>query len=128
MKAVILNGRKARGVRESTQKSAGEETLARGFSDSARLARLLLIAQEMGGPLNVVIGRMEYLLAYGKARDTSRSLKAILSEAERLVDLRRQLMEETRQGLGAEEYGQVSPPTDSSIGVGIVPQVLGGHS
>jgi hypothetical protein len=44
------------------------------------MERLSLAAQEMGGPLNVVIGRMEYLLERGSDKETTRSLNAIMPQ------------------------------------------------
>jgi hypothetical protein len=45
------------------------------------MERLLLAAQEMGGPLNVVIGRMEYLLERGSNKEAPRSLNVIMPQA-----------------------------------------------
>jgi len=56
------------------------------------MRRLLHIAHEMGGPLNVVLGRMEYLLERDANRETARSLKAITSQAEQLVALHQRLV------------------------------------
>jgi signal transduction histidine kinase len=70
---------------------------ARG--DYGQLLRLLQLAQEMGGPLNVVQGRMEYLLDRKLDRETRRSLTAILSKAKELIDLRQQLIDEASTGV-----------------------------
>jgi len=64
------------------------------MADSDRMPRLWHIAQEMGGPLNVVIGRMEYLLERKADKETTRSLDAIMPQAHRLVELRQQLIDE----------------------------------
>lgn len=48
-----------------------------GVGGADRMEALLLAAQEMGGPLNVVIGRMEYLLKRGADKKTVHSLNAI---------------------------------------------------
>jgi len=50
----------------------------------------------MGGPLNVVLGRMEFLLGRDADKETARSLKAIMSQAEQLVALCQQLLDEAR--------------------------------
>jgi signal transduction histidine kinase len=54
------------------------------------MLRLPCIAHEMGGPLNVVLGRMEYLLGRDADKETARSLKAMMSQAQQLVALRQQ--------------------------------------
>lgn len=73
---------------------------ANASRDRDQLSRLLQLAQEMGGPLNVVQGRMEYLLDRKLDRETRRSLMAILSKAEKLIDLRQQLIDEASTGMG----------------------------
>ncbi len=64
----------------------------------------------MGGPLNVGIGRMEYLLERGTERETTRSLTAIFSQAQQLVALRQQQLDEARINLGVADSG--SPGLD----------------
>lgn len=48
---------------------------------------------------------MEYLLERGTDRETTRSLKAIFSQAQRLVALRQQQLDETRINLGVSDSG-----------------------
>jgi signal transduction histidine kinase len=69
------------------------------MADSDRMPCLLHIAQEMGGPLNVVIGRMEYLLKREADKETTYSLNAIMPQAQRLVELRQQLIDEASAAL-----------------------------
>ncbi len=80
--------------------------------DRDQLLRLLQLAQKMGGPLNVVQGRMEYLLDRKLDRETRRSLAAILSKAEELIDLRQQLIDEA--SIGVEHAGSV--PVNGTAG------------
>lgn len=75
---------------------------AEGASTSGghdQLSRLLQLAQEMGGPLNVVQGRMEYLLDRKLDRETRRSLTAILTQAKELIGLRQRLIDEAHTGV-----------------------------
>jgi len=66
------------------------------MTDREQLVRLLDLAQEMGSPLNVVHGRMEYLLDRKLDRETRRSLTAIMAQAKQLIALRQQLIDEVR--------------------------------
>jgi len=68
------------------------------LTDGDQPIRLLHLAQQMGTPLNVVHGRMEYLLDQKLDRETRRSLTAILTQAKQLIDLRQQLLDQIRQG------------------------------
>ena len=93
MKAVMLNGRAMKSVEEHGGKLNGKKPFSTGGENTDCVTHLLFIAQEMGGPLNVVLGRMEYRLDRGTDSETTRSLKAIFSQARRLVKLRHQLMD-----------------------------------
>lgn len=95
MKARMLNGQVRKSAGKIRQTSSGEGSHPTAMADSERMARLLELTQEMGGPLNVVIGRMEYLLGRNNIDgEVARSLNAIFSQAQRLVKLRQQLLGE----------------------------------
>jgi len=68
------------------------------LTDREQAVCMLNLLQEMGSPLNVVHGRMEYLLDRKLDRETRRSLTAILTQAKQLIDLRQQLIDEVRTG------------------------------
>lgn len=68
------------------------------LKDREQAVCMLNLLQEMGSPLNVVHGRMEYLLDRKLDRETRRSLTAILTQAKQLIDLRQQLIDEVRTG------------------------------
>lgn len=68
------------------------------MTDRKQLVCLLNLAQEMGSPLNVVHGRMEYLLGRKLDRETRRSLTAIMAQAKQLIALRQQLIDEVQRG------------------------------
>jgi signal transduction histidine kinase len=74
------------------------EPWAGPLTDEDQRIRLLHLVQEMGTPLNVVHGRMEYLLDRRLDRETRRSLTAILAQAKQLIALRQQLIDEVRKG------------------------------
>ncbi len=105
MKAGLLNGQVKGNVGQTRPTSSGEKPVMIATVDNDRMTRLLHLAQEMGGPLNVVIGRMEYLLERGTDRETTRSLKAIFSQAQRLVTLRQQQLDEARINLNVADPG-----------------------
>ena len=56
------------------------------LTDREQAVCMLNLLQEMGSPLNVVHGRMEYLLDRKLDRETRRSLTAILTQAKQLID------------------------------------------
>ena len=85
MKAELLNGQVRGNVGQTKPAPSGEKPVTIAAAEINRMTRLLHLAQEMGGPLNVVIGRMEYLLKRGTDRETTRSLKAIFSQAQQLI-------------------------------------------
>ena len=68
------------------------------MTDREQFVRLLDLVQEMGGPLNVVHGRMEYLLDRKLDRETRRSLMATLTQTKQLIALRQQVIDEVRTG------------------------------
>ncbi|MDP3090544.1 MAG: histidine kinase dimerization/phospho-acceptor domain-containing protein [Nitrospira sp.] len=103
MKAGMLNGHAKRDAGKTRRTPSREKPLATAIADSDRMIRLLHVAQEMGGPITVVIGRMEYLLERGADRETARSLKAIISQAQQLAALRQQLLDEARSTLGVAD-------------------------
>ncbi len=105
MKAGLLNGQVKGNVGQPRPAPNGEKPVTTARVDNDRMTRLLHLAQEMGGPLNVVIGRMEYLLERGTDRETTRSLKAIYSQAQQLVALRQQQLDEARINLGVADPG-----------------------
>jgi signal transduction histidine kinase len=105
MKAGLLNGQVKGNLGQTKPVPSREKPVTTDAADINRMTRLLHLAQEMGGPLNVVIGRMEYLLERGTDRETTRSLKAIFSQAQRLVALRQQQLDETRINLGVSDSG-----------------------
>lgn len=105
MKAGLLNGQVKGNVGQPRPAPNGEKPVTTARVDNDRMTRLLHLAQEMGGPLNVVIGRMEYLLERGTDRETTRSLKAIFSQAQQLVALRQQQLDEARINLGVADLG-----------------------
>jgi len=105
MKAGLLNGQVKGNVGQAKPALSGEKSVRTATVDNERMTRLHHLAQKMGGPLNVVIGRMEYLLERGTDRETTRSLKAIFSQAQRLVALRQQQLDETRINLGVSDSG-----------------------
>ena len=105
MKAGLLNGQVKGNVGQPRPAPNGEKPVTTARVDNDRMTRLLHLAQEMGGPLNVVIGRMEYLLERGTDRETTRSLKAIFSQAQQLVALRQQQLDEARINLGVADPG-----------------------
>ena len=105
MKAGLLNGQVKGNLGQPWPAPIGEKPVTIATADNDRMTRLLHLAQEMGGPLNVVIGRMEYLLERGTDRETTRSLKAIFSQAQRLVTLRQQQLDEARINLGVADPG-----------------------
>lgn len=105
MKAGMLNGHETRSGVKNGRTPRGERLSTPAMADNDRKTCLLEIAQEMGGPLNVVLGRMEYLLDRGVDRQTARSLKAIMSQAQQLVALRQQLLDEGRIILGVDDLG-----------------------
>lgn len=94
MKAGLLNGQVKGNLGQPWPAPSGEKPVTIATADNDRMTRVLHLAQEMGGPLNVVIGRMEYLLERGTDRETTRSLKAIFSQAQQLVTLRQQQLDE----------------------------------
>jgi|CXWL01.1.fsa_nt_gi K+-sensing histidine kinase KdpD len=94
MKSGILDGQTKSNAGKIRQMVSDERHCTPAMADSDRMPRLLHIAHEMGGPLNVVLGRMEYLLGRAADRETARGLKAIMSQAEQLVALRQQLLDE----------------------------------
>jgi signal transduction histidine kinase len=105
MKAGLLNGQVKGNVGQPRPALNGVKPVTTARVDNDRMTRLLHLAQEMGGPLNVVIGRMEYLLERGTDRETTRSLKAIFSQAQQLVALRQQQLDEARINLGVADPG-----------------------
>ena len=72
---------------------------ASSSADEDHGVRLLHLAQEMGTQLNVVHGRMEYLLDRRLDREMRRSLTAILTQAKQLMALRQQLIDEIHSGV-----------------------------
>ncbi len=84
------------------------------ITDREQLLRLLNLAQEMGSPLNVVHGRMEYLLDRKLDRETRRNLTAILTQAKQLIALRQQLINEARTGMGHAVSLPPNGPTGST--------------
>lgn len=105
MKAELLNGQVRGNVGQTRPALSIEKPVTTDVVDINRMTRLLHLAQEMGGPLNVVIGRMEYLLERGTDRETTRSLNAIFSQAPQLVALRQQQLDEARIDLGVADSG-----------------------
>ena len=101
----LLNGHAERNEETTGRRLNGKRPLTTGVGVTDRMERLLLTDQEMGGPLNVVIGRMEYLLERGADRETAHSLKAILSQGQQLVVLRQQQLDEARLTLGVANPG-----------------------
>jgi len=67
------------------------------MTDREQIGHLLDLVQEMGSPLNVVQGRMEYLLDRKLDRETRRSLTAIMTQAKQLIALRQQLIDEVQR-------------------------------
>jgi len=82
------------GAEQSNKASAAERVGE--TTDLDRLTQLLCLTQEMGGPLNVVLGRMESLAARNADGRTARSLDAVATQAQRLVDLRVEILEVIR--------------------------------
>ena len=106
MKAGMLNGQARTSAGKIRRMPNGERSISTGIVASEWIPRVFHLAQEMGGPLNVVIGRMDYLLERGtEDRETIRSLKAIVSQAQQLVALRQQLLDEARASLNVTELG-----------------------
>ena len=105
MKAGLLNGQVKGNVGQARPAPSRETPVTIAAADINRMTRLLHLAQEMGGPLNVVIGRMEYLLERGTDRETTRSLKAIFSQAQQLIALRQQQLDEASIYLGVVDPG-----------------------
>jgi signal transduction histidine kinase len=99
MKAVTLNEHAGRDAEKTGRRLNGKRSLTTEVGVTDRMERLLFAAQEMGGPLNVVIGRMEYLLERGPDQETVCSLNAIMPQAQRLVELRQQLIDEASAAL-----------------------------
>ena len=115
MRAGMLNGQARTSAGRNRRTPSGERSVSTGIVGSERITRLFHIAQEMGGPLNVVLGRTEYLLWRGVDKETTRSLKAVMSQAQQLVELRRRLLDEARAGLNVTEVGSaVSVETERS--------------
>jgi hypothetical protein len=105
MKAGLLNGQVKGNVGQAQPGPSGEKSVGTATVDNDRMTRLHHLAQKMGGPLNVGIGRMGYLLERGTDRETTRSLKAIFSQAQQLVTLRQPQLDETRINLGVSDSG-----------------------
>ena len=105
MKAGLLNGQVKGNLGQTRPAPSGEKPVTTDAADINRMTRLLHLAQEMGGPLNVVMGRMEYLLERGTDRETTRSLKSIFSQAQQLIALRQQQLDEARIYLGVADPG-----------------------
>lgn len=101
----MLNGQAKTILGKIRRAPSGERSVSTGIVGSARITRLFHIAQEMGGPLNVVLGRTEYFVGRGVDKETTRSLKAVMSQAQQLVELRRRLLDEARAGLNVTEVG-----------------------
>ena len=80
------------------------------LTDGDHSNHLLHLVQEMGTPLNVVQGRMEYLLGRKLDRETRRSLTAILAQAKQLIALRQQLIDK----VGAGVTQTISQPPNGS--------------
>lgn len=83
MKAGLLNGQVKGNVGQTRPAPSGEKPVTIATADNDRMTRVLHLAQEMGGPLNVVIGRMEYLLERGTDRqgDDTQSQSHLLASA-----------------------------------------------
>ncbi|TKS62341.1 MAG: hypothetical protein EWM73_02576 [Nitrospira sp.] len=111
MKSVTLNEHAGRDAEKTGRRLNGKRSLTTGVGVTDRMERLLHAAQEMGGPLSVVIGRMEYLLERGPDKETVRSLNAIMPQAQRLVELRQQLIDEASAALTGIALG--SPASTS---------------
>ncbi|TKB60640.1 MAG: hypothetical protein E8D49_06030 [Nitrospira sp.] len=58
MKAGLLNGQVKRNVGQTRPAPSGEKPVTIATADNDRMTRVLHLAQEMGGPLNVVIGTL----------------------------------------------------------------------
>lgn len=96
MKARIFNGQTKSNTGKTMPMPSGGRRCTSAMEGSDRMRRLLHIAHEMGGPLNVVLGRMKFLLGRDTDKETARCLKAIMSQAEQLVAMRQQLLDEAR--------------------------------
>ncbi len=100
--------------RNSRREIKGQQGSASVAAGADQMARLLEIAQQMGGPLNVVLGRAEYLLEQDGNEQTRRSARAIFSQVQQLVELRQQLMAEVCTALGE---GDAGPAMDRGVTV-----------
>ena len=110
MKAGTLDGHATKSAEKTSRRQKGGNSFATTRADSDRMTQMLHAAQEMGGPLNVVLGRMELLLERVADRETARSLSAIMSQAQQLVELRQYLMDQARAELGVAD---LDPPVPS---------------
>lgn len=104
MKSGMLNGHAKRNAGKTWRTPSWERPLVTAIVDTERMIRLLHVAQEMGGLLNVVLGRMEDLLDRKADKETTRSLNAILSQAQQLV-LCQQRLDAARLTLGGANPG-----------------------
>ncbi len=76
--------------------STRESDSLSGEMDRTKIKVLLQaseLIQELGTPLNVLSGRAEFLLNATQEEQTRRGLKTILEQAERLTQMRAQLLE-----------------------------------
>jgi len=114
MKARVLSDDPMITRKNSRRGIKGQQGSASVGAGADQMARLLEIAQQMGGPLNVVLGRAEYLLEQDGDEQTRRSARAIFSQVQQLIELRQQLMAEACTALGE---GDAGPATDRGVTV-----------
>lgn len=86
-------------VADESQRQAEHRTVVRLLA--AWLTKMSGSAQEMGTPLNVILGQAELLLEQTKDGETRVVLQSIVRQVERLIPLREQLCS-LDQGLGRE--------------------------
>ncbi len=92
-------------VADESQRQAEHRTVVRLLA--AWRTKMSGSAQEMGTPLNVIIGQAELLLEQTKDGETRVALQSIVRQAERLILLREQLCS-LDHGLGRERHASDS--------------------
>ena len=88
-------------VADESQRQAEHRTVVRLLA--AWRTKMSGSAQEMGTPLNVILGQAELLLEQTKDGETRVALQSIVRQAERLIPLREQLCS-LDHGLGRERH------------------------
>ena len=88
-------------VADESQRQAEHRTVVRLLA--AWLTKMSGLAQEMGTPLNVILGQAELLLEQTEDGKTRAALQSIVRQVERLIPLREQLCS-LDHGLGRERH------------------------